>query len=429
MKELSDVTALVIDHGLFLSVAERLSRDCKRVLYWTPWEKGFSTVNDASIGDGFENFERCNDFWKVMKDVDLVVFPDIQRSGLQLELERQGKAVWGSRSGDNLELNRQFFLKLLADLNLDVPTFKICTGITELRQYLQEKENVYVKISRFRGSLETKHFRSWDLDANLVDLWAVRFGGAREYIPFLVFDAIDTPLEIGGDSYCIDGVWPLYALHGVEQKDSAYFGAVTKLFSMPEQLREVMGKFSKLLKSYRYRNFWSMEVRVLEDKAYFIDPTCRGGLPSSGSQQELWTNYSEIIWYGANGVLKEQEYTDLFSAELILKTKADETLWPVVDVPEDQRSYLKLNDCCQIDGKTVWPKSGHDDDTAGWIVATGKTPEQVLELMKERVKDLPDGLFADIAPLADTIKNIDLGEKEGIKFTTKPMPEPEEVLQ
>jgi len=49
--------------------------------------KGFPLLNDCIIGDGFENVERCNDFWKIKSEIDLFVFSDIQHSGLQLELD------------------------------------------------------------------------------------------------------------------------------------------------------------------------------------------------------------------------------------------------------------------------------------------------------------------------------------------------------
>ncbi len=112
MKPVSEVTALVFDHGLFLPLAHRMAEECKRVLYHTPSAKAFATLNEHLIGDGFEDIEWCEDIWKVKNEVDLWIFPDIQHSGLQLELESQGRAVWGSRNGDSLEINRQLFNRL-----------------------------------------------------------------------------------------------------------------------------------------------------------------------------------------------------------------------------------------------------------------------------------------------------------------------------
>lgn len=437
MKQLSDVTALVFDHGLGLPIAERLARDCKRVLFHSPWEEGFSTINKAIIGDGLPNIERCNDIWNVKKEVDLWVFPDVQHAGLQLELASQGFAVWGSRDADRLELNREYFLKVIGELGLQLPVWKVCIGITELRRYLRQKENVYVKISKFRGSLETKHFRSWKLDENLLDLWAVRFGAVREHIRFLVFDAINTPLEIGGDTYNVHGKWPSLMLHGIEKKDEAYFAAVTKREDMPEVAKEVMDAFGPVLGKFWYANEWSMEIRVKDDIGYFLDPTTRLGLPSTASQLEIWENWSEIIWSGAHGELVEPELVKtgeedepaMFSAELLLKANADDGLWPTVEIPKELNQWCKLADCCEVDGIRSWPREGGDDDAVGWLCAIGNTAAITIETMKKYVSLLPEGLTANIAPLVDVLKEIEQEEAKGIEFADDRVPEPEIVVK
>jgi hypothetical protein len=428
VSDLSNKTALVFDHGLGIPIAQRLSRDFKRVLYHTPWEKGFSTINEAIIGDGMTGIERCQDYWKVKNEVDLWVFPDIQHSGLQVELESQGRAVWGSREADRLELHREYFLTVLKGLGLQLPKWEVCVGISNLREHLKDKEDKYVKISKYRGSLETKHFRSWKLDENLLDLWAVRFGAARHHIRFLVFDAINTPLEIGADSYNIRGQWPSLMLHGIEKKDEAYLSVVTKRSDMPDFSKEIMDAFAPVLEKERYANEWSMEIRVKDGIPYFLDPTTRLGLPSTATQLEIWENWSEIVMAGAHGEMTEPKPTAKFSAELILKAKCDDRLWPTVEIPNGLSQWCKVTDCCADEGVTSWPREGGDDESAGWLLALGDTPTEVLETMKEHVKMLPEGLCADIAPLADVIKEIEQAESKGIEFAER-MPEPAVALE
>ncbi len=430
MKPAKDLTALVVDNGLFCSLAERLSREYKRVLYFTAWEKGFSTVNDATVGDGVPGFERCKDIWEVKDEVDLWIFPDIQHSGLQLELESQGKAVWGARGGDELELNRELFLSTLKDTGLDVPKFTVIRGITALHKHLHDQEDKFVKISRYRGSLETFHWRSWALDENFLDLLAVRFGAVRELIKFLVFDAIDTPLEIGGDTYGVDGRWPSLMLHGIEAKDKGYLGAVTDTEKMPNEIKAVLDAFKPVLSKHRYRNFWSMEVRVTDDSAFFIDPTCRFGLPSSASQMELWGNLGEIIWAGANGEMVDPEPTAKFSAEVLLKVRADRGgNWRKCEIPQELRQWLKFSGHCEVDGLAWFAPEDDNDGACGWLVATGDSPKEVLETIKGYIEKLPDGLSADPAPLAEVINSIDQGEDAGIEFAQEPVPEPGAVLE
>jgi hypothetical protein len=429
MKELKDVVALVHDHGLFLvPLAQKLAESCKHVYVTSPWETGFSTLNAAILGDGYDNIDRVDDLWAVKGEVDLFCFPDIQHAGLQLELESQGKAVWGARRGDRQELLRELFLKTLADLGLEVPPHAVRVGLTELGKYLKEKEDCFIKISKYRGSLETTHWRSWALDKELLALWAVRFGPAGEHIRFLVFDKIDTPLEIGGDTYCVDGRWPGQMLHGIEWKDESYFAAVTEREAMPEQIQEVMAAFGPVLGRERYRNQFSMEIRVKDDVGYFIDPTCRGGLPSTGSQLEVWKNFAEIVWAGANGELVEPEAAAKFAAECILTMKGDKTMWGVTDIPPALRRWMKLSNVCEIDGHACFPPDESQGHAIGWLVATGDTPQETIARMNAQADELPDGINANTECLAYVLKEIHEEEAAGIQFTEQTVPEPAAAL-
>lgn len=430
MKETKDIIACVCDHGLFIPTARKLAETYKKVYYWSDWEEGFPTINKYMIGDGFEDIECVEDIWEIKNDVDLFVFPDIQWSGLQLELENQGFPVWGGRKGDSLELSREKFHRILGERGLLVPKFERIVGLTKLREHLKDVENVYIKISKYRGSLETFHYRNWSLDETMLDVLAVRFGPAKELVPFMVFDEIKSEMEMGGDTFIVDGQWPDLMLHGTEAKDKAYFSAVTKRSDMPEQLQDVLDAFGPVLKEYRSRQQWSMEVRrVSEDEAYFIDPTLRGGLPSTGSQLLNMSNFAEVIWAGAHGVLVQPEYEKPFSAEVILTTKSDKTAWSVVDVPEELKGNMLLANCCEIEGRICFPHDDSGGDSIGWLVATGDTPAETLANIKELAKQLPPGVSAAIEDLAEVLKEIHAEQAEGIEFTTEEVPDPAAVVE
>lgn len=429
MKPASDVTALVLDNSLFIGLAERLSRKYKRVLYFSPWQEAFPTVNRAVIGDGFEQFERVRDIWTVLPEVDLVVVPDVNYGPLQLYLEGQGMPVWGSRMGEELELSRPKFLRMLAEVGLEVPEHTIVKGMTELRALLKDKEDCYLKISRYRGSMETTHWRNWHLDAGLLDTISVKLGPAAELLSFIVCDAIETDIELGGDTFSVDGQWPSLMLHGSEAKDKSYLGVVTESEKMPEQLRDITAAFTPFLKQQRYRNQWSAEVRISEDKAFFIDPCCRASAPASASQWELWANLPEIIWAGAHGELVEPEPTAKYSAEVALKLKSEKHAWGVCDVPADLWKWVKPAGCCLIDGRLAFPPDESTGDEVGWLCSTGNTPEETIENLKEHAAALPDGLTASVETLADALKEIASEEEQGIEFGKQTVPPPETVLQ
>lgn len=426
--DFKDKTVLVFDHGFFLPVARRLAQDFGRVLYYTPWEQAYPKLNEGIIGAGFGEMTRCNDFWPIKDEIDLFVFPDIYHAGLQAELRAQGHRVWGAGNGMKLEIDREFFLNKLNELGLAVPPHKVVVGISNLAAYLKDKKDQYIKISKWRGSWETKHWRGWDEDANKLDQWAVHFGGMKEYVRFLVFEPIDTELEIGGDSYCVGGRWPRTMLHGIEKKDEAYLAAVTPYREMPEPLTRIMEAFSPFLAKNRYACQWSMEVRVTQDDAFFIDATTRGGLPSTGSFLNA-KNVADIFYHGADGDLVEIDYGYKFAAECMVKIKGDPDAWASVIIPDELKPFWKVYDCCELDGKIWFPADQKTIDETGWLCVTGDTPTEVARRMNELADALPDGADACVESLADILREIPEEEDAGIKFSDEPLPPPEVVLE
>lgn len=429
MKSVSEVTACVIDAGLFLPFARRLAEDFKRVLFYNPDRRSFPSIKQGVIGDGFSDIERTLDFWPHLNDIDLFCFPDIGNSGLQIHLEHLGKAVWGSRSGDSLELQRRGFLKFLESTGLAVPEYTLVTGLDRLTEHLRDKADQYIKISRWRGDMETTHWRDWQTDRGWLDWMAVNLGPLKNHMPFLVFPAIDTPLEIGGDTYCIDGQWPDVMLNGLEHKDTTYFGAVTSRIEMPKQIQELLEALTAFTRERHYRNQISFEDRVKGDQHFYIDATQRAGMPSSASQQLLWKNFGEIVWAGANGDLVQPDPVAGFSIECMVTCKTGKDCWDLVRLPKELERHCRFSNCAFVDGCYVFPPDEFHSGELGWLCATGHTPRGTLDEAKRLADLLPDGLDANLENLTGLIKEIEEGDKRGIPFTDQPIPEPAEVIE
>lgn len=429
MSDLSNKVFAVCDHrGLFCTTAIRLAQTGAKVFYNLPEDRR-DTLNDAIICDGISGIEVVESLWDVKDKVDCFVFPDIRRCGEQEELRKQGKAVWGSQKGMILEQDRLFFLEQLKDLGLDVPPYEPIKGLANLAAFLKDKEDVWIKVSKWRGSWETFHWRNWNQDAHFIDQWAVRFGGLKNHITFITFPKIETDLEIGADTYCVDGQWPSLMLHGIERKDAAYFSAVTEREQMPEQLLPIMEKFSPLMKSFGYRNQWSMEVRVTESENFFIDATTRGGLPSTASFLSA-KNFAEVIYEGARGNFAEIDYGYKFSAEVMVKLQGQRGAWETAELTPEVREAMLLQNFCEVDGQPWFPPDEDDPvSDVGWLFAVGNTPKEVLERMNTLADALPDGADANVESLADVIREIESEKQEGIHFTDLEMPEPDVVLQ
>jgi len=432
LKELSEITCGFIDHGgLYQPLAERLAESYKRVIYYDPNAEDSETVNDAVLGDSFPpnpRFERDDDIWMRKKELDLVVIPDSKHCGMALELRSQGIPVWGSARSIFLEQSRETFVRVLEELGLEVPPYKRIIGIDRLREYLKDKEDQIIKISKHRRTMETKKWTSMDEDEAWLDMMAVRLGGVKNLQPFLAFESIDTPLELGFDTYHIGGRYPRLMLDGYEAKDNGYLAALKPFEEMPEQSRAVLEAFAPLLKQAGHANFWTFEIRVKDDHFYPIDNTPRGPMPGTGSQGMLYKNLPKIIAAGAEGELIEPEAAGKFAAEVGLCKKGFDVSWRSVRVPEELKPWMKLSGTCNVNGRSWFPYKPHDDEGIGWLVAIGDTPAEIIDNILTYKELLPPGVECSTEAMIELLREIHKAEEQGIEFTDEVVPEPETVV-
>lgn len=430
MKTTDSIHVRVIDKGIFLPIARRLARQVRKVTYWSPHEEAFESVK-KQIGDGFPDIERVRSMISEKNDVDCFVFPDVGFADEQIDLIAQGFPVWGARNADTLETSRGKFLDVLGKTNLPVPQYAKVIGMEALREYLREREDQFVKVSKFRGDWETMHFRDWRQDEMELDARAVKLGPWKEVIPFYVFEKIDTEIEDGCDTYCIDGQFPSLVIHGFESKDKAYLGTFQRLDELPKEVRCVNDEFGPVLAGYGYRSFFSTEVRITKDgRSYFIDPTLRAGSPPSQVMTEMIGNYAEVIWHGANGELVDPEPAYKFGVQGLLSIKGDRSSWRTVEIPTELDQWVKAGFCCQIDGRLCFaPDNDLEMNELAWLVGVGDTAKEAIEHLKHNAELLPNGVCCEFSAIADLLKEIDEAEKSGMKFTEQVMPEPEIVLK
>lgn len=321
LKPLSEVTALVIDNGLFVELACRLARSYKKVYYYVPWENGFPKMNSAYIGHGLEGIELVSSPFSVLDDVDLVVFPDVYFGPMQEWLVKHGKIVWGARLGEALELERCSTKKLMTKMGLPVNPWVKVKGMAALREYLKTHNDVWVKINKFRGTFETFHSPNYkDVEPKLDEV-EHQLGAFKYIIEFIIESNLKDKVEIGVDAYVIDGKLPSKILAGIEVKDQGYVGIFKDYKEFPNVLTDFDKKMFKTLEDYGYRGFYSTEIRVGKDhKPYMIDAcfddqtevlTERGWkLFKDCSQDDLFATRSESgeIVYQKSSRLIERDY-------------------------------------------------------------------------------------------------------------------------
>jgi hypothetical protein len=190
-------------------------------------------------------------------------------------------------------------------------------------------------------------------------------------------------------------------------------------------LQDILAAFGPVLGDYAYRNYFSMEARGNK----FIDPCCRGPMPLTGSQMELYLNLPEIIAAGAQGELVEPEVEDEFCCECVLTVKVEKEEWANVTVPKELEDAMKLSHCCLCEGVHGFPPYECRGEEIGWLVATGPTPRAVLEKQLEQAKLLPDGVCAGTDSLVNLLKEVNEAEEQGLEFSPHPTPQPEEAIE
>ena len=378
--DLSDKTVAVIDNGLFAELAAVLAPSFGRTLYCSTWKTAFPRSNAAAIGKGLEGVQRIESIWPFIDQIDLFVFPDILNGDYQLYLRKLGKRVWGSGSAEELELSRAHAKRWMRDAGLPVGPYKVIKGITELRRHLQSNENRFVKISRYRGEMETFFAPNyWLVEPRIAELEHA-LGIEKDFAEFVVEEPIEAKAEVGYDGFTIDGKYPYEALFGVETKDAGYLGQVVPYSSLPRSVGFVNQKLSPVFRELKYRGFWSSEIRVADDGTpYLIDPCCRMASPPGELYLYLISNLADVIWAGADGDLVEPEWKHEWGAQLVLQSGWAEHGWQPIEFPEEYREHIKLHYPRIVNGRHYFVPQQVAMPEIGSVVAGGSTKREAIE--------------------------------------------------
>ena len=381
--DFSGKTCLVVSNPLYVSLAERLARDFSKVYLHVPYSGSFPTMNQGRVGYGLDNVTLVDEVYGPHLDnCDLVVFPDLYKAKQQIELEERGYNVWGNRNAEELEVKRETCKKLMEDLGLPVNPWSIVTGMTALREYLKGHDNQHVKIDRWRGVTETFFAPDYESIAVKLDDIEHALGGFKETLLFLCEDDLPDCVEVGIDTYCIDGLYPDNTLFGIEAKDCGYVGQMVKWGDIPEPLRRWNEALAPEFATYGCRGSISNEIRIGEDQVpYMVDATIRMPCPPGELWQEMFTNLSEIMYEGAQGRLVEPVARAKWGIEVILKSSWMPGQWQPIKVPDKFKDQLKVFNAVKTD--QLYSVSQDDMTEVASVVAWGDTLEEAADNAKE----------------------------------------------
>lgn len=370
---------LIIDNGMYVSLAARLAQD-DDIAYFSTWGNAFPVSREFAPATGIENVERIDDPIAFMLDgkASHVIVPDIYNNGLERLARAMDIPTFGSGQGNVLETDREHLADFLVAHDLDVINTVFLDGIDALGDYLQKHKDKFVKISTYRGDMESFHHVKWSSTEVWFDDLKRRLGPLAATIRFLVQDPILDATEIGIDTLVQHGRFALPTVLGVEQKDAAYFGCVVADY--PEAFAPIVAALSAYFKETDYNCFFSNEMRINKHGIFMTDATCRIPSPPGGVMMNAIRNLSKVILKQEKPDYGEAEYL----CEIVLKSDWVADHWLQVTYPEDQN--YSFHNYCILDGKTwIIP---HDSKYVefGSALGWGADAESAKEMCVEAAK-------------------------------------------
>ena len=414
---LKDKIACVITDGLFLPLATRLARDFGKVYFYSTWEKGSPFFKDGNLGVGLEGVERENyplSLIGTKNEPNLWVFPDISENDLQGHLRSIGKRIWGSGRGHMIENDRWLLKETLDKAGLPVIYTRLVKGVDALRKILEEEEDLFIKVSTWRGDTETREHKSW---AQTQFWWfdmCKDLGPLCNSMEFLVEWPIEDATEVGVDGIIIDGTVIHPMMIGYEIKDSAYFGKVVE--EPPEILAKSLRVMADWLKGKNYANFFSTEMRITKaGECFFTDASARRPCPPGEVHDEMWSNLCPVMY----GQLRSARLEPVakYACELILSSDYAGQRPVEISYPEKWANRVKIYRAVKVDGKTFATPDEYHTEQVGAVVGLGATM-QAAEDEAKAIADEVKGFHIsyDEGVFDKAKKQIAAGEKLGIRF-------------
>ena len=421
-------TVCFVDNGLFTSFARKIAPEFGKLLYYCPWQESFPKSVRLEVGSGFAEIERVQYPLARADEIDLWVFADLFQSDLQVFLAGHGARVWGARYGEELETERWQMRQLLKKLGLPVADGELIQGMPALREYLQKRDNLFIKTSFSRGDMETWHHNRYEVSEPRLAQLAYDLGPFAEDYEFIVEGEIPDAVEIGYDGFTVDGQFPSPSIMAYEIKECGMIGTCKPYAELAEPVRFVNGKLAPALKGYNYRGFFSTEIRYTADKKpYLIDPCCRLGSPSNELLQELLGGWGAVLWEGAEGRMVNPRQVARYGVVAMVFGKQSGRNWQALHYPPAIDQWVKLINPVAVGPRRYSAPQGEPMNIAS-VVGVGNTIIEAVKSCAEHAGQVEgDGIEVHLSAIEKAMDTIAAGEKRGIRFTPDALPTAEQI--
>lgn len=396
---LSEKTALVIDNGIYFEFALQLARSFKKVYYFCEYHSAYPGIDKAAVGNEYSaghalhSFDglpicRITELWDVVDDVDIAIFPDVGNGDLAEYLRRRGIPVFGSGKGEILELGRMHAKALFKEQGMAVHPYTTVIGTTALRAELSEPGSRYIKISKYRGVFETFHHTAPEGTHLWINDIEQRLGKLAEIVHFIIEEPLEAKVEIGTDSFTMNGEYPSQMLVGTEIKDLGYCGKIFKYADQPQGTKTVDAGLAPLFRDLGYRGWYSTEIRETENgDAHLVDFTARMPLPPGFLYPLMYENLAEIVWGVANGEMTEPVIQKQYGMMVLLYSPFYTTHMLHVKFPEEYRENIQLLLPVKIDGE-YYCISEYNMDEFGAVSVAGDSIEECVQQAEKILKTI-----------------------------------------
>lgn len=416
MEKIKDKSVIIFDYGMAVPHAQRLAREFGKVGYFSPWTSSFPNSNDSIVGEGFDGVTRLLDFWQEVDKYDCVYIPDTHCGDIVSYLRKKGYKVFGADSkSTTLELDRWKGRKIQQAVGLPVQRTEHIVGLFKLRKHLGTVKDRFVKLSLFRGAIETFKHDSIESSQPYLDKLAVALYPKQDEADFIVEELISGS-EAGTDTFVVDGNYSDYSMYGWEVKDKYYVGKCEETNKVPKPLKEVNDKLATFFKKCGTRSMFSTEVKITKDgKPYLIDPTVRMPLPPSYIELEMYSNFGEFIYNAAQGKLIPLKPTAKYGVEVILSSDFSMENILEVKIPKEQVQWVKLANGCKINGKFyILPGSPKDHYLS--VVGLGDTVESAVNHAQNTIDKIEAFQLQKSFDKQAIFDKVAEGKKQGLKF-------------
>jgi hypothetical protein len=291
--------ALVFGTGIEFAHVLALAESGVEVYYYTDFISVFPSFDDFASGYGFSNIKKVHDPFSYIDKVDIICNFDVLNGDLFEYLKRKGYKTFGGGIATELELNRKALKSALSVVKLQTPSYSVVKGYDNI------PTPSIVKLSIFRGSMETFTLQNEIQKRNLKVKLETEFGAFLRDMEFVVEEIIDADknfVEVGIDCFfdANQGGFIFPLLMGIEFKKGVYIGKVINhLGELPKPIQETVLKLSQLLIKAGYRGMLSTEefMNIKSGKHYFLDITVRGAYPLSLGYRYAIKNFKDVVFY------------------------------------------------------------------------------------------------------------------------------------